>query len=264
MNLDLHGKAALVCGGSSGIGLACAAELAGLGASVTLAARDASRLATAVASIPATRPGQTHATLVLDTSDAAKAFEAVKADLASRGGGYHVLVNNSGGPPGGAMADATAAQLRTAFESLLVSAHVITQALVPGMKAAGYGRIINISSTSVKQPIAGLGLSNAVRAAVSNWGKSLSQELGRHGITVNSVLPGYTETDRLAELFKAKSVKTGQSVDAIMAEAVASIPAGRLGAAAEIAAAVAFLASPAAAYVNGVQLPVDGGRLGCL
>jgi 3-oxoacyl-[acyl-carrier protein] reductase len=264
MNLDLHGKAALVCGGSSGIGLACAAELAGLGASVTLAARDASRLATAVASIPATRPGQTHATLVLDTSDAAKALEAVKADLASRGGGYHVLVNNSGGPPGGAMADATAAQLRTAFESLLVSAHVITQALVPGMKAAGYGRIINISSTSAKQPIAGLGLSNAVRAAVSNWGKSLSQELGRHGITVNSVLPGYTETDRLAELFKANSVKTGQSVDAIMAEAVASIPAGRLGAAAEIAAAVAFLASPAAAYVNGVQLPVDGGRLGCL
>ncbi|MEI7656529.1 MAG: SDR family oxidoreductase [Phycisphaerae bacterium] len=264
MNLDLSGKSALVCGASGGIGLACAAELAGLGADVTIAARDVARLAAAVSTLPKVRPGQSHATLVLDTSDAAKALAAVEANLAARGSGYHVLINNTGGPPGGTMADSTATQLRGAFESLLVSAHAITQALVPGMKAARYGRIINISSTSVKQPIAGLGLSNAVRAAVSNWGKSLSQELGRHGITVNSVLPGYTETDRLAELFKAKAARTGQSIDAVTAEAVASIPAGRLGAASEIAAVVAFLASPAAAYVNGVQVPVDGGRLGCL
>lgn len=264
MNLDLTGKSALVCGASSGIGLACAAELATLGADVTLAARDGARLSSALASLPTPRSGRSHAMLILDTSDAAKALAAVEANLVARGRPYHILINNTGGPPGGSMTDSTPTQLRSAFESLLVTAHAITQALVPGMKAAGYGRIINISSTSVKQPIAGLGLSNAVRAAVSNWGKSLSQELGRHGITVNSVLPGYTETDRLAELFKAKAAKTGQSVDAIRADAEASIPAGRLGSAAEVAAAVAFLASPAAAYVNGVQLPVDGGRLGCL
>ncbi len=264
MNLDLSGKNALVCGASSGIGLACAVELAGLGANVTLAARDAARLEAAAATLPPTRAGQTHSTLVLDTSDSAKAGAAVAADLASRAIACHILINNTGGPPGGSMADATAPQLIAAFESLLVSAHVITQAVLPGMKTAGYGRVINISSTSVKQPIAGLGLSNAVRAAVSNWGKSLSQEVARFGITVNSVLPGYTETDRLAELFRGKAARTGHSIDAIKAEAVASIPAGRLGAASEIAAAVAFLASPAAAYVNGIQLPVDGGRLGCL
>jgi 3-oxoacyl-[acyl-carrier protein] reductase len=264
MNLDLSGKNALVCGASGGIGLACAVELAELGANVTLAARDANRLAAAAATLPARAAGQSHSTLILDTSDSARAGAAVATEMASGGIAYHILINNTGGPPGGAMADATPAQLVAAFESLLVSAHAITQAVLPGMKAAGYGRIINISSTSVKQPIAGLGLSNAVRAAVSNWGKSLSQEVARFGITVNSVLPGYTDTDRLAELFKGKAARTGQSIDAVKAEAIAAIPTGRLGAASEIAAAVAFLASPAAAYVNGIQLPVDGGRLGCL
>jgi 3-oxoacyl-[acyl-carrier protein] reductase len=186
------------------------------------------------------------------------------AHLAETGKTYHIVINNTGGPPGGTMADATAAQLMAAFNSLMVSAHVITQALLPGMKQARYGRIINISSTSVKQPIANLGLSNAVRAAVSNWGKTLSQEVAKFGITVNSVLPGYTDTERLSELFKARSAKTGQSLEIINAEAVAAIPAGRLGKAEEIAAAVAFLATPAAAYINGIHLPVDGGRLGTL
>ena len=263
MNIDLSGKMALVCGASSGIGRACATELAAMGASVTLVSRDPARLADALASLPS-QTGQSHATLAMDTSDPAAVATKLAAHLAETGRTYHILINNTGGPPSGPMADATAAQLSAAFNSLLVSAHLITQALLPGMKQAGYGRVINISSTSVKQPIANLGLSNAVRAAVSNWGKTLSQEVAKFGITVNSVLPGYTDTDRLGELFKARSAKTGQSIDSIRAEAIGAIPAGRLGKSEEIAAAVAFLASPAAAYVNGIQLPVDGGRLGCL
>jgi 3-oxoacyl-[acyl-carrier protein] reductase len=266
MNIDLSGKRALVCGASSGIGRACAVELASLGASVTLVARDAARLQAAVSDLSVGHR-QSHAWLAMDTSDPAGVAARMSDHLAQQASGaapYHILINNTGGPPGGAMADATAAQLTAAFNSLLVSAHLITQSLLPGMKQAGYGRIINISSTSVKQPIPGLGLSNAVRAAVSNWGKTLSQEVGKFGITVNSVLPGYTDTDRLAELFRGRSAKSGQSVDSIRSEAVGMIPAGRLGRAEEIAAAVAFLASPAASYVNGVQLPVDGGRLGCL
>ncbi len=263
MNLDLSGKNAFVGGASAGIGRACAIELAELGANVTVVSRDPARLAAALAVLPV-KGDQKHSTLALDTSDPASVTTALVAHLAETGKTYHIVINNTGGPPGGTMADATAAQLMAAFNSLMVSAHVITQALLPGMKQARYGRIINISSTSVKQPIANLGLSNAVRAAVSNWGKTLSQEVAKFGITVNSVLPGYTDTERLSELFKARSAKTGQSLEIINAEAVAAIPAGRLGKAEEIAAAVAFLATPAAAYINGIHLPVDGGRLGTL
>ena len=263
MNTDLSDKSALVCGASSGIGRACAVELALLGADVTLVSRDAARLADALKALPTTA-AQHHATLAMDLAKPAAVAESIASHLAQRGRAYHILVNNTGGPPSGPMADATAEQLLAAFNALLVSAHVLVQALLPGMKQAEYGRVINISSTSVKQPIPNLGLSNAVRAAVSNWGKSLSQEVAKFGITVNSVLPGYTDTDRLGELFKARSAKTGQNLDAIRAEAISAIPAARLGRADEIAAAVAFLASPAAAYINGIQLPVDGGRLGCL
>jgi 3-oxoacyl-[acyl-carrier protein] reductase len=132
------------------------------------------------------------------------------------------------------------------------------------MKSAGYGRIINIQSTSVKQPIANLGLSNAIRAAVANWGKTLSQELASSGITVNNILPGFTDTERLTELLSAKASKSGKTLDAVRLETIATIPAGRLGRADEVGAAVAFLASPAGAYITGINLPVDGGRLGTL
>lgn len=262
MNLDLTGKNALVCGGSAGIGKACAIELAALGATVTLASRDASKLESAITQLP-TPKGQKHGYLVLDNAKPQAAQESLSEHLKQHGP-CHILINNTGGPPSGAMADATAQQLQGAFDTLLLSAHLLTQAILPGMKDAKYGRIINISSTSVKQPIANLGLSNALRAAVSNWAKTLSQEVAKFGITVNTVLPGYTNTERLNQILSSKSEKTGQPLDAITKETIASIPAGRLGDPQEIAAMVAFLATPAAAYINGVQIPVDGGRLGCL
>ncbi len=255
MDLSLTGKRALVCGSTQGIGRAAAMELAALGAEVTLCARDEARLNAVESALP--RPhAQRHAILVADLADPA----ALGATALARSLPVHILVTNTGGPPSGPMLDATPAQLEAAFRSLLVTAHLLVQAVVPGMKEARYGRIVNITSTSVKQPIPNLGLSNAVRAAVANWAKTLSQELGPFGITVNNVLPGYTDTERLAQLFSARSARTGKPVDAIRAETIASIPAGRLGRPEEIGAAVAFLASPAAAYINGINLPVDGGR----
>jgi 3-oxoacyl-[acyl-carrier protein] reductase len=175
-----------------------------------------------------------------------------------------ILINNTGGPPPGPAIDATPEQLRASLDSMLVSAQVLTQAAVPGMKAAKFGRIINITSTSVKAPIANLGLSNIIRAAVANWAKSLSQELGAFGITVNNVLPGYTATERLGSLVKNRAARQNLTEADVEKRIIADIPAGRFGEPGEIAAAVAFLATPAAAYVNGINLPVDGGRLGSL
>ncbi|MCC6428876.1 MAG: SDR family oxidoreductase [Phycisphaerales bacterium] len=262
MELSLTGKRALVCGSTAGIGKAAAIELAKLGADVVLAARNPEKLTASLPDLPKTN-SQQHGTLSLDTGDPAS-VKAAAQQIEKDGRSIHILVNNTGGPPGGAMADATEEQLFAAFQTLLVSAHALTRAVIPGMKRDGYGRIINITSTSVKQPIPNLGLSNAVRAAVANWAKSLSQELGPFGITVNNVLPGYTDTERLTQLFSGRASKTGKTVEAIKTDVIASIPAGRLGRADEIGAAVAFLASPAAGYINGINLPVDGGRLGSL
>jgi 3-oxoacyl-[acyl-carrier protein] reductase len=153
---------------------------------------------------------------------------------------------------------------RAGFESLVATPHALSRALLPGMKDAGFGRIINITSTSVKQPIPNLAVSNALRAATANWAKTLSQEVAAWGITVNNVLPGYTDTERLAEIFEMRARKAGSTVDDARKAVVSDIPAGRLGRADEIAAAVAFLASPAAAYISGINLPVDGGRLATL
>ncbi len=255
MDTSLVGKRALVCGSTGGIGRASAVELAALGAEVTLLARDETKLQAVARELP-TGQGQKHGWLVADLADPESAARCAM----DAGRPFHILVNNTGGPPGGTMLDATPEQLMAAFRTLLLSAHRLVQAVVPGMKEAKYGRIINITSTSVKQPIPNLGLSNSVRAAVANWAKTLSQELGPFGITVNNVLPGYTDTERLTELFKGRSAKTGKSVDAIRAETIASIPAGRLARPEEIGAAVAFLATPAAAYITGINLPVDGGR----
>ena len=176
----------------------------------------------------------------------------------------HILVNNTGGPAGGAALLAEPDDFLKAFSSHLICNHMLTQALVPGMKAAGFGRIINIISTSVKAPIAGLGVSNTIRAAVANWSKTLATELGGLGITVNNVLPGFTNTGRADYVIDKKAQATGKSKEEVLAELVAEIPAGRIGQPAEFGATVAFLASPAAAYINGINLPVDGGRLGCL
>ena len=261
MDLSLLGKNALVGGASAGIGRAVAIELAALGARVTLLARTESSLQATLAALD-TSQGQQHGYLVADFSDSAELLQKVTVLLEQ--GPIHVLVNNTGGPPGGAALTAKTEEFLSAFNNHLINNHHLVQAVVPGMKAAGFGRIINIISTSVKNPIAGLGVSNTIRAAVANWAKTLATELGPFGITVNNVLPGFTKTVRADYVIASKAKAANISETAVLEQLVAEIPAGRIGEPGEFGAAVAFLCSPAAAYINGINLPVDGGRLGCL
>lgn len=262
MDLSLANKRALVGGSTQGLGRASAAELALLGAEVVLLARDEARLKEAAAALP-TPQGQRHTYAVADASKPEQVRAAVERVI-DPARPIHILVNNTGGPPPGPAIEGTLDQFRAAFEMHLVNNQILTQLLVPGMKAARFGRVINIISTSVKQPIPNLGVSNTIRAAVASWAKTLAAELGPFGITVNNVLPGYTQTERLTGLVKGRAAKSGQSEEAVEAEILATIPVGRFGQAHELGAAVAFLASPAASYVNGINLPVDGGRLGSL
>lgn len=254
MDLSLAGKRALVCGSSQGIGKAAAMELAALGASVTLLARDESRLEEAVKDLPRVG-GSAHGVMVADFADPASVSKAIAGDAA-----FHILINNTGGPKGGPANAAKPEEFEAAFRMHVVCNQILVQAVVPAMKAAKFGRIVNILSTSVKAPIPDLGVSNTIRAAVANWAKTLANELGPFGITVNNVLPGFTDTGRLTELFTAKAAKTGRTLDAVKEEAVAGIPLRRLAKPEEIGAVVAFLCSPAAGYVNGINVPVDGGR----
>ncbi len=262
MNLDLTGKTAVVCGSTQGLGYASAAELALLGANITLMARNEEKLKEVLQTLDNSK-GQTHQYLVADFSDMNNVVEAINRFI-DAGNAAHILVNNTGGPEAGAILNATTDEMLQAFNNHLLCNHILTKALVPGMKAAGFGRIINIISTSVKQPIAGLGVSNTIRAAVANWSKTLSLELGSFGITVNNVLPGFTNTTRAAYVIENRVKASGKSKEEVMATLVSEIPAGRIGEPGEFGAVVAFLASPAAAYINGINLPVDGGRLGCL
>ena len=261
MNLDLVNKAALVCGSTQGLGYASAAELALLGCHVVLMARNEEKLKEAVKTLDTSR-GQQHQYLVADFAD----ISAVKTAIDSfiKNNTVHMLVNNTGGPPGGTALAAKPEDFLSAFNNHLINNHNLTQAVVPGMKEAGFGRIINIISTSVKNPIAGLGVSNTIRAAVANWAKTLASELGPFGITVNNVLPGFTKTVRADYVISAKAKAGNMTEEAVLQQLVDEIPAGRIGQPEEFGAAVAFLASPAAAYINGINLPVDGGRLGCL
>lgn len=254
----LAGKSALVGGGSQGIGRACAIELAKLGASVTLMARDEKTLAEVTAKLEVAA-GQKHEFLPVDFSDPAALRERVSRHIQERGP-VQILINNTGGPPHGALIDATPEQFLKAISDHVVCNQLLVQTVLPGMKAGGYGRIINIISTSVVAPIKGLGVSNTTRGAVAQWARTLAGELAPLGITVNNVLPGYTATARLRTLFDAKAAKAGKSADEIERQTVEAIPMGRLADPSEIGAVVAFLASPAASYVTGVNLPVDGGR----
>lgn len=260
MKLSLEGRRAVVCGASRGIGRAIAGVLAEMGAELVLVARDAD----ALGSVAAKLPGGTgrHSIRTVDFSDTA-AVEAAFAAIAATGP-VHVLVNNTGGPAAGTAFDARPAEFADAFRQHLVAAQVAAQALVPGMRKAGYGRIINIISTSVKEPIPGLGVSNTIRAAVASWAKTLSRELASQGITVNNVLPGFTSTERLDYLFRLRAEKGGASVEEVERAALAQVPAGRFARPEEIAWAVGFLASPQAAYISGINVPVDGGRMASL
>lgn len=256
---QLTGLRALVCGSTQGIGRATALALAEGGAAVTLLARHPGRLAETLALLP----GSGHDTLTADFSEPHEVGAAAAAHAAATGP-IHILVNNTGGPPGGPITEATPAQFGAAFGAHLVASHLLVQAVLPGMREAGYGRIINIISTSVKQPIRGLGVSNTIRAAVASWAKTLAGEVGRYGITVNNVLPGSTLTGRHHALIEARAAKTGVTVAEIEEAMRAEIPLGRFAEPAEVAAAVRFLASRDAGYITGINLPVDGGRLGSL
>jgi 3-oxoacyl-[acyl-carrier protein] reductase len=263
VQIDLTSQRALVGGSTQGIGRAVAEELARLGATVTLLARDEARLQQVAAELP-TPQGQTHDFIVADFSAPATLAERVQHYLAAHPDGFHILVNNTGGPAGGPILAAPVDAFRAAFEQHLICNHLLAQAVVPAMQARGQGRIINVISTSVKLPLPGLGVSNTIRGAVANWAKTLANELGGSGITVNNVLPGATFTQRHTSLIEKKVAQTGQSADDIEAAMLRQIPAGRFGQAEEVAQAVAFLASPAAAYINGINVPVDGGRTGHL
>lgn len=257
MRMDLSGKRAVVCGSTQGIGLACAHELALLGADITLLARDEAKLKEVCDALP--RPhGQKHRVAVADFAHDAQLRRAAEG-LASDGGAQ-ILINNTGGPAPGLAIDADPEDFVRAFRMHIVSGQALVRALVPSMKAAKYGRIINIVSTSVRQPIPGLGVSNTIRGAVASWAKTLSMELGPHNITVNNILPGFTDTERLGALVAGRAKGRGVDHKVIADELRATIPLGRFGEAAEIGAVAAFLASPAASYVSGQSIAVDGGR----
>lgn len=262
MNIDLKNKKALVCGSTQGIGKAVAIELANLGASVTLVARNEQALKDTKAGLK-TEAGQQHSYLCVDFADHHKLKELLDAFML-RNGQVHILVNNTGGPPGGPIVNAKVEEFVSAFNNHLICNHILAQACIDGMKSAGYGRIINIISTSVKQPLPNLGVSNTIRAAVGNWAKTLANELGQFNITVNNVLPGATNTQRLAGIIQSNATKNHLEIEAVKGKMLHEIPMGRFAEAGEIAAAVAFLASPAASYINGINLPVDGGRTGNL
>lgn len=262
MNLSLENRLAVVCGSTQGIGRASAHELASLGATIICLARNEESLQEVVGALPADY-GQSHAYFVADFSTPDE-VKAVAEKIADQYGKCDVLVNNTGGPPAGPALGAKPEDFLAAFNLHLISNHHLVQTLAPLMKKQVYGRIINVISTSVKIPIPGLGVSNTIRGAVANWSKTLSIELGCYGITVNNVLPGATSTQRLDSIIANKAAKSGKSTEEVEDEMHAEIPARRFAKPEETAAAIAFLASPAASYINGINLPVDGGRTGAL
>lgn len=263
MDINLQGKKAFVCGSTQGIGRAAAIELSNSGASIVLLARNEDKLKEVKAELNAAQ-NQRHDYIVADFSAPDELKNKVTKYLTENNQPVHILINNTGGPPGGKAIDAKLGEFIAAFQTHLICSQILAQSLVGGMKTEKYGRIINVISTSVKQPIPGLGVSNTIRGAVGAWAKTLANELGEFGITVNNVLPGFTKTARLQSIIENKANKTGDSVEKVEAEMKAETPAKRFAEASEVANAIAFLASPAASYINGINLPVDGGRTGCL
>ncbi|RNC85136.1 MAG: SDR family oxidoreductase [Winogradskyella sp.] len=256
MDLGLNNKYALVCGSTAGIGKATAIALAEEGVNVVLIARNEDKLKATLAELPQHR---NHNYIVADFSDPTELKEKLDNYISSNHG-FHILINNTGGPPGGPIFSAEVEEFQTAFTQHLKCNHVLVQALAPFMKSEAYGRVINVISTSVKQPLDGLGVSNTIRGAVANWSKTLANELGQFGITVNNVLPGATATERLTQIIKNKSAKTGKSEEESSNAMKNAVPAKRFAKPEETADAITFLASARASYINGINLPVDGGR----
>jgi 3-oxoacyl-[acyl-carrier protein] reductase len=261
MNISLENKHAMVCGSTQGIGKAAAIELASLGAKVTLVARNEAELQNVLKELPQ-KFSQQHNYISADFTRPEEL--KMKIEKYVSGKAIHILINNTGGPKGGPVTDAKTEEFISAFNQHLICNHILAQAVLEGMKKEKYGRIINIISTSVKQPIKGLGVSNTIRAAVANWSKTLAGEVARYGITVNNILPGSTDTQRLSSLHEAIAKRESKSIDSVKEDWLREIPMGRFASAEEIANAIAFLASPAASYITGINLPVDGGRTGSL
>ncbi len=259
MNLRLDGRQVLVCGASQGIGAAAARALAESGANVTLVSRSADKLKAVLARLQQ-KGDQRHDFFTADL-DQPDTLRKALGQWQANHPPANILINNSGGPPGGPAYSASVEDYQKAFTRLMLCGQILVQALVPGMQSSGYGRIINVISTSVKEPIKGLGVSNTIRWAVAGWAKTLATELGSLGITVNNILPGFTRTPRIASLLQARAEKEHRPLAEIEREAMALIPIGRFAEPEETAAAIAFLASPAAGYINGINLPVDGGRI---
>lgn len=257
MDIDLTGKRALVCGSTQGIGKAAAMELALLGASITLVARNEEKLQEVISHLPADDT-ESHHYLVADFTQPERLTAEVKRYLEDHT--IDILINNTGGPSAGLAIDADLTEFTEAFSQHIICNQILTQAVVPGMKEAGWGRIINVISTSVKAPLAGLGVSNTIRGAVANWAKTLSVELGPFGITVNNVLPSTAMTGRLQSLIMSRADKEEKTLEQVEKDMIKEIPLGRIGTAEDVAAAIAFLASPAAGYISGINLPVDGGK----
>lgn len=260
LNLNLTGKRALVCGASRGIGKAIAFEFAKAGVELILLARNEVNLKQLISELP---NSDKHTFIAEDIDNLDSIKKQVLENIKSFGN-IHILINNTGGPKAGALTEAKEEEFVDAFKKHVVSASTLSSLLIEGMKQDKYGRIINIISTSVKVPIANLGVSNTVRAAVANWSKTLSVEVAPYGITVNNVLPGYTDTERLSELIKNASTKLNKTEDEVRKQWKDSVPAGRFASPEETAYAVTFLASDVASYINGINLPVDGGRTVCL
>ena len=254
MNLEIQHKNALVCGSTQGIGKASAMLLAAEGVNVTLVARNKEKLQSVVKALP--NNNQNHSYIVADFSNPTELKSKIEATKLN----FHILVNNTGGPAGGPIFNAQLEEFENAFTQHLKCNHVLVQALVPYMKTQCFGRIINVISTSVKQPLDGLGVSNTIRGAVASWSKTLANELGQYGITVNNVLPGATGTERLNEIIKNKATKTGMTIDEVAEAMKGASPAKRFAQPEEIASAVVFLASEKASFINGINVPVDGGR----
>ena len=258
MNIDLTGKNAIVCGATKGIGNATAMLLASLGANVTMISRNESLLSRIIRDLDVSK-GQKHDYIASDFDKPDELRDKLQQKV-NEPKVYHILVNNTGGPPAGLAIDAELHEYTAAFTNHLLCNQVLVQAVVDGMRASGYGRIINVISTSVKAPLKGLGVSNTIRAAVANWAKTLSVELAPYGITVNNVLPGATNTDRLKQIIEGKASKQKLSIEEVGKEMTDEIPMKRFASPEEIAYTIGFLSSEFAAYITGINVPVDGGR----
>lgn len=261
MNLSLEGKYAIVCGSTQGIGLAIAEELALMGANCTLIARNEEALKSAIQSLDIALRQQ-HSYLVADFTKPDELRKIISAHMEKYPA--HILINNTGGPPGGPITEATEEAFINTFNQHVVCNHILAKAVIPSMKKEKFGRIINIISTSVKIPLKNLGVSNTIRGAVASWAKTMANELGQFNITVNNILPGFTNTQRLSTLIDSIAKKGNVLVEVVAKNMTEEVPMKRFGESVEIAAVAAFLASPAASYVNGVSIPVDGGRTGSI